>query len=134
MAYLGSRLWDKGCAGAGDVAAAYAKTTQMTQVARPSQTLMFADTALCTDGANLIEYSFAEPPFAVMAGQVMEGVLMSPSIHFRHARTANVGWADGHLSRQTAGRPGGMNAYGVDSSAVSLGWFDPVDNSLFDLR
>jgi prepilin-type processing-associated H-X9-DG protein len=133
MAYIGSHLWDKG-AGGGDLKSAYASTTQMTLIAKPCQTLMFADCAMSTAGTALIEYSFAEPPFAVMAGRVLEGVLMSPSIHFRHGRAANVGWTDGHVDRQTMARPEGKNAYGVTSSAMSLGWPDPVDNSLFDLQ
>ena len=134
MTYIGSRLWDKACPGASDLRSAYARTTQMTQVSRPSQTLMFADAAMCTDGTALIEYSFAEPPYAVMAGQVVEGLLMSPSIHFRHGGLANIGWTDGHVDQHPAARLEGDNAYGVCSAAVGLGWFRPVDNSLFDLQ
>jgi prepilin-type N-terminal cleavage/methylation domain-containing protein/prepilin-type processing-associated H-X9-DG protein len=133
MAYLGSRLWDRGCATA-DATLAYVKTTRMTEVARPCQTLMFGDTAMCTDGTNLIEYSFAEPPHPVVAGQVIEQVEMSPSIHFRHSRSTNAGWSDGHVDRQVMAGSKGENAYGVRSSSLSLGWFEPEDNSLFDLH
>jgi prepilin-type N-terminal cleavage/methylation domain-containing protein/prepilin-type processing-associated H-X9-DG protein len=133
MAYLGSRLWDRGCATT-DPTLAYAKTSRMTEVARPCQTLMFSDTAMCTDGTSLIEYSFAEPPHPVMAGQVIEQVKMSPSIHFRHLRSANVGWSDGHVDRQAMAGAKGENAYGVCSASLSLGWFEPEDNSLFDLH
>jgi len=134
MTYIGSRLWDKCGTSAGDLTLAYAKTTKITQVTRPCQTLMFADAAMSTDGTALIEYSFAEPPYAVMAGQVLEGVLMSPSIHFRHCRLANVGWTDGHVDGRSMSRLDGKNAYGVRSASLELGWFGPVDNSLFDLQ
>jgi len=32
------------------------------------------------------------------------------------------------------GKSDGVNVYGVDSAAMELGWFEPVDNSLFDLK
>ncbi len=134
MAYIGSRLWAKACPAPSDLRAAYSQTTQMTQVSRPSQTLMFADAAMCSQGTAMIEYSFAEPPYAVVAGQVVEGLLMSPSIHFRHSSLANIGWTDGHVDQHLAARLEGENAYGVRSAAVDLGWFGPVDNSLFDLQ
>lgn len=134
MTYIGSRLWDKAGPSASDLRLAYARTTQMTQVSRSSQTLMFADAAMSTDGVHLIEYSFAESPYAVMAGQVLEGFFMSPSIHFRHGHSANVGWVDGHVDQQSSARLEGKNAYGVYSVAMGLGWFDPVDNSPFDLQ
>lgn len=134
MAYLGSRLWDARLNGPQAFQQAYRRTTSAGEVARPGQTLMFADTAMANDGASLIEYSFAEPPFAVFAGHVMADFRMSPSIHFRHGGLANVGWADGHISAEPMAELEGVNVYGVDSSALKLGWFKPVDNSPFDLR
>ncbi len=134
MAYLGSRLWDAGMVGVQAFQQAYARTARVHEVANPGQTLMFADTAMGNNGTSLIEYSFAEPPFAVFGGRVMTDFRMSPSIHFRHGDLANAGWADGHAGVQSMAKLEGTNAYGVDSSALRLGWFDPVDNTPFDLR
>lgn len=134
MAYLGSRLWDAGLSGPQAFQQAYARTARAGEVARPGQTLMFADTAMAKNGSSLIEYSFAEPPFAVFAGQVMTDFRMSPSVHFRHGDLANVGWTDGHAGSQPMAQLDAMNIYGANSSALGLGWFEPADNALFDLR
>jgi prepilin-type processing-associated H-X9-DG protein len=95
---------------------------------------MLADTAMGNNGTTLIEYSFAEPPFAIFAGQLMTGFTLSPSIHFRHADHANIVWVDGHTGSEPMAEVDATNAYGVDSSALNLGWFEPVDNTPFDLR
>jgi len=134
MGYLGSRLWDAGLTGPQAFQQAYARTTRTAEVASPGRTLMFADTAMANDGASLIEYSFAEPPFAVFAGQVMTDLRMSPSLHFRHGDAANVGWADGHADAQSMAELDTVNVYGADSAALRLGWFTPADNTPFDLR
>lgn len=134
MAYLGSRLWDAGLSPAQAAQQAYARTTRVNEVAGPSQTLMFADTAMANNGQSLIEYSFAEPPFAVLGGQVMTEFRMSPSIHFRHAGTANVGWVDGHVGPQPMAGLDVTNVYGVGAASLRLGWFEPADNTPFDLR
>jgi prepilin-type N-terminal cleavage/methylation domain-containing protein/prepilin-type processing-associated H-X9-DG protein len=134
MTYLGSRLWQGGINGPRAFREAYAKTTSVTEVGTPSATLMFADTAMSNDQGVCIEYSFAEPPFMVYGGKVMDGFYMSASVHFRHRSQANVGWADGHVGTARMASVDGENVYGVDSSEVNLGWFEPVDNSLFDLK
>jgi prepilin-type N-terminal cleavage/methylation domain-containing protein/prepilin-type processing-associated H-X9-DG protein len=134
MMYLGSRLWDGVTGDAEAFQQAYARTARVNDVARPGQTLMFADTAMANNATTLIEYSFAEPPFAVLAGQVMTDFRMSPSIHFRHRGYANVGWADGHVGSHPMGQLNATNAYGIDASALNLGWFEPMDNSPFDLK
>ena len=133
MTYIGSRIWQYGINGTGlkDV---YAQTSRMTEVAAPSQTLMFADTAIAKDGKNLIEYSFAEPPFSVYAGREVTGFYMSPSIHFRHKANTNVGWADGHIERREITTWDDNNVYGVNSADMKLGWFEPMDNTPFDLE
>jgi prepilin-type processing-associated H-X9-DG protein len=130
MTYLGSRLWDP----AVEFRQAYELTASADEVASPGQTLMFADTAMASGGDSLIEYSFAEPPFTVFAGQVMTEFYLSPSIHFRHQDQANVGWADGHVGTEAMAPFDGANAYGAHSAAFELGWFEPVDNTPFDLR
>lgn len=99
---------------------------------------MFADTAMAKldqGRAYFLEYSFAEPPFFVFAGKVQESWgFSSPSIHFRHGRTANVGWADGHVDSRKMIHYDKTNVYGVNSSQMLLGWFDVLENTYFDLR
>jgi prepilin-type processing-associated H-X9-DG protein/prepilin-type N-terminal cleavage/methylation domain-containing protein len=130
MAYLGSRFSHGGLG----FEQSYSLTASVAEVARPSETLMFADSAMSTDGKTLIEYSFAEPPFAVYNGQVITSFYMSPSIHFRHRGSANAGWADGHVDRRPMAKFDGPNVYGADSADLKLGWFEPIDNTLFDLK
>ncbi|MEQ9455465.1 MAG: prepilin-type N-terminal cleavage/methylation domain-containing protein [Phycisphaeraceae bacterium] len=96
----------------------------------PTNTLHFADTAFSTDGVEIIEYSFAEPP---SHGQ---GFPASPSIHFRHHHTTNAAWLDGHVNPQTLNFTR-ASIYGVSQTTnqqLSLGWFGPDNNTLFDLE
>ena len=58
----------------------------------------------------------------------------SPSIHFRHRGQANVGWADGHVSSEKMGKYDGINDDGVRPTDMDLGWFEPMDNTSFDLK
>jgi prepilin-type processing-associated H-X9-DG protein len=95
---------------------------------------MFADTAMSNDGRTLIEYSFAEPPFTVSKGRAVTSFYMSPSIHFRHKARANVGWADGHIEPHRMAEFDDKNVYGADSAEMNLGWFEPIDNTPFDLE
>ncbi|MBN1765758.1 MAG: prepilin-type N-terminal cleavage/methylation domain-containing protein [Sedimentisphaerales bacterium] len=131
MTYLGSRIWQKG---SND----YNKPTRLNEVSQPCETLMFADTAMAIqeDGAlYLIEYSFAEPPFFLANGEIQKAWgYASPSIHFRHDKKANIGWVDGHVDERAMAPFEEDNIYGVKSADFLLGWFKPVDNSLFDLR
>lgn len=130
MIYIGSRIWkdgqeDRSC-----------KTTaKETNIRRPTQTLMFADTAMAKTGFY-IEYSFAEPRYFVVDGEpvIDSGWDPSPSIHFRHRGRANVGWADGHVSSKKMGKYDGINDDGTRPATMDLGWFEPMDNSLFDLK
>jgi len=134
MPYIGSRMWQSGLNGAAAFRAAYARTTRTTEVGRPSETLMFADTAMSNDGKSYIEYSFAEPPYTVYGGKVITGFYMSPSIHFRHRGWANVGWAGGNVGSRQMAKFESTSVYGVDSAAMKLGWFEPIDNTPFDLE
>ncbi|MEQ9459810.1 MAG: type II secretion system protein [Phycisphaeraceae bacterium] len=96
----------------------------------PTNTLHFADTAFSTDGVELIEYSFAEPP------SHGPGFPASPSIHFRHHHTTNAAWLDGHQSTQTLSFTR-ASIYGVSQTTnqqLHLGWFGPDNNTLFDLE
>ena len=134
MAYLGSRLADTAMDTALGFEHAYTRTANINDVRNPAHTLMFADTAMATGDNTLIEYSFAEPPFIVFAGRVLTGFYMSPSIHFRHRGHASVAWTDGHVDTERMAPSDAPNAYSVDSSSTDLGWFDPLDNTPFDLR
>lgn len=134
MTYIGSRTWQCGINSVQAWKDTYARTTRMTEVASPSRTLMFADTAIANDGISLIEYSFTEPPFAVSNGQAVTSFYMSPSIHFRHRGRANVAWADGHIDPRKMAKFDDKNVYGVDSADMKLGWFEPINNTLFDLK
>lgn len=131
LTYLGSRLGSE----SGEP---YGKSAKYTQVQKPTETLMFADTAMAKldqGRAYFLEYSFAEPPFFVFAGKVQESWgFSSPSIHFRHGRTANVGWADGHVDSRKMIHYDKANVYGVNSSQMLLGWFGVLANTYFDLR
>ena len=133
MAYVGSRTWQRT-----DTVEAfkqsYARTARATDVRKPAQTVMFADTAMSNDGKSYMEYSFAEPPYMMYGGRVFAEFYMSPSIHFRHKGRANVGWVAGHVDEKPMANFDHTSVYGVDSSAMNLGWFDPVDNTPFDLE
>ena len=133
MTYIGSRSWRPDLNGAEAWKNAYAATTRMTEVASPGRTLMFADTAMSNDGKSFIEYSFAEPPFAVYNGRLITDFYMSPSIHFRHRDRANIGWADGHIDPRKMAKFGDKNVYGVNSPDMKLGFFEPINNTPFDL-
>lgn len=124
MTYIGSRIWeydtDENCK----------KPTKNTEIASSGQTVMFADCAMAKkDGGSIyyLEYSFAEPP-------INSWGYAWPSIHFRHRGKANVGWADGHISSEKMTKFSVFIDYTINSADVMLGWFGPIDNSLFDLK
>jgi prepilin-type processing-associated H-X9-DG protein len=128
MVYIGSRLWR----GGSSFEEIYGQTARMLEITKPDRTLMFADTAFNQKG-NLIEYSFAEPYFWIRKGK-LQNTHPFPSIHFRHSGCANIGWSDGHVySRQKADCKD-SDAYNADFDRIGLGWFEPLDNSLFDLK
>jgi prepilin-type N-terminal cleavage/methylation domain-containing protein/prepilin-type processing-associated H-X9-DG protein len=134
MTYIGSRIWQNGLSSVQAWKDTYATTTRMAEIAAPGETLMFADTAMANDPTSFIEYSFAEPPFTVHDGRPVTSFYMSPSIHFRHRTRANIGWADGHIEPRQLAKSNGVNVFGVDSADMKLGWFEPVDNSAYDLK
>ncbi len=124
MRYIGSRIWG------GETSENYKKSARNFEVASSAQTVMFADCAMAkADGGTpyYLEYSFAEPPRN-------EWGYYWPSIHFRHRDKANVGWVDGHISSETMTDFNIVIYDGINSSDVMLGWFGPLDNSLFDLK
>ena len=99
---------------------------------------MFADAAMAKldDGQPYyLEYSFAEPRYWFSGGAFHYDWLdPSPSIHFRHDGWANIVWCDGHVDMKQIAEYDQINVYGVKSADVLLGWFEPMDNSMFDLK
>jgi len=141
MQYLGSRLWQNGISTMSAWIKAYSTTVNAMEVKRTAETLMFADTAFYKNyqGAwYLIEYSFAESPYYVVEGEpdIGGGALgyPSPSIHFRHYGSANVGWVDGHVEAKPMAKPVLRDNYTAEMAKMNIGWFEPVDNTLFDLQ
>lgn len=133
MQYLGCRLWGNGITTFAAMIKAYARTTNAVEVKRTAETLMFADTAFYKENQYIVEYSFAEPPHYVTNG-IPDIAFVSPSIHFRHYGSANVGWADGHVEPKPMANMQGQAGFDADSAKMNIGWFAPVDNSLFDLE
>lgn len=106
-------------------------TSTMGNLARPTRTVMFTDSAIATDAQRPSEYSFAEPPCYVTPDGA--GWPLTPSIHFRHNGRASVGWCDGHVTcEKMSFTQQGTNIYGCDNAKFNIGWFGPNDNSLFD--
>ena len=82
--YLGSAQWNGNWDGR--------FSTQVSQVKKPSRTVMFADAALTDNwsvNGNLIEYHVLEPENA-------DSWSPTPSTHFRHKKNANTIFVDGH--------------------------------------
>jgi prepilin-type N-terminal cleavage/methylation domain-containing protein/prepilin-type processing-associated H-X9-DG protein len=129
LTYIGSRLWAANL----DFKSKYAETVQLAEVRRPRETLMFADCAMSVSYGTYIEYSFAEPVHPIINGKVKERIFLSPSIHFRHKSEANVGWVDGHVDSRPMAATDGSNVWNVNSANMNLGWFEPMDNTPFDL-
>ncbi len=108
-------------------------TTSM--IKNPTGTIMFADSA-CevnsagnhTSSGRLAENSFTQSPYYVFGKVSVPGWgLAWPTIHFRHIKSANVSYCDGHISSEKM-------SFSNDSDweKQNLGWFGPQDNSLFD--
>ncbi len=128
MIYIGSRIWINGYEDS-----SCKITAKASQVTHPARTLMFADVAMHKQG-NYIEYSFAEPRYFVINGNPDPAWDPSPSIHFRHRGRANIGWADGHVGSEKMAPYNGLYPNGFKAANMDLGWFKPMDNSLFDLK
>lgn len=128
MIYIGSRLWR----GGSSFEEIYGRTARMSEITKLDRTLMFTDTAFIQNG-NLIEYSFAEPYFWIRRGK-LQNTHPFPSIHFRHNGRTNIGWSDGHVNSRQKADCKNSDAYNATFDRIELGWFEPVDNSLFDLE
>lgn len=100
------------------------------EIAEPSQTIMFTDTAFpaMRNGRNVaIEYSFAEPYRSVLEYGLLGGG-MDPTIQFRHLNKANVLWVDGHVTTESMSFSKNRGAF----KQLNIGWFGARNNDLFD--
>ena len=142
LTYIGSKIWLSGLE-----APDTSQSTKLTNIQQPQATLLFTDTAFAGRyeiatgiefGPALIRYPFAEPRFFVVGGITTSAWDPSPSIHFRHRSKACVVWADGHAEdKKTAGYDGtSEDQFGnqIRPRSFDIGWFEPMDNSLFDLK
>jgi prepilin-type processing-associated H-X9-DG protein len=130
--YIGSQIWQIGYENHG-----CKESARLSGLRRPQETLLFSDTAMAKqiDGsACLIMYPFAEPRFFVINRKPEPAWAPSPSIHFRHRKYADIVWADGHVDGRKMGEYDEKNNDGTEASAFHIGWFEPMDNSLFDLE
>lgn len=130
MAYIGSRMTLTD-----DLVEAVRTGQRDTRIAAPAETIMFADAAI-PQGGHIVEYSFLEPPRPVSPdhpqGQPGDDNLLSPTMHFRHYGTANVLWADGHVTPERWGWAPERNVYNARNAQWAVGWFGPPSNYYFD--
>ncbi|MDD5458789.1 MAG: type II secretion system protein [Phycisphaerae bacterium] len=132
LIYIGSQIWKNGYGQEG-----CESTAKVSEVERPQETLLFADTAMAKeiDGDFcLSKYPFAEPRFFVIYGQPDPTWSPYPSLHFRHKGYTNIVWADCHTSNKKIAINRKPNQDGTISAKYDVGWFEPMDNSPFDLR
>ena len=116
---------------------ATAEASLVSDIKRPSKTIMFTDAAMAQGypTPHTTEYSFCEPVFGVGENNTVLSFHMTPSIHFRHNGRANVAWCDGHVtSERMSFTTEGENIFGGDNRAAQIGWFGPENNSLFDME
>lgn len=130
MIYIGSVVWSNGYEDENCKTAA-----KDTDIRQSSQTLMFADTAMARFD-YLTEYSFAEPRYFVVNGTPVTdgGWDPVPSIHFRHRGRANIGWVDGSAASKKMGNYEGTNLSDIKMKDMDLGWFEPMNNTMFDVK
>lgn len=134
LLYIGSRIWKLG------ISAESCKTTaRVSEIRQPSDTVMFADTATVKRFAednqdHLIKYSFAEPRYFSVNGVPDNTWDPDPSLHFRHRKNANIGYADGHVDNKKIAKYDNYNRDVSNPTPHDIGWFEPMDNSKFDLE
>jgi prepilin-type processing-associated H-X9-DG protein/prepilin-type N-terminal cleavage/methylation domain-containing protein len=99
------------------------KSQKISNVKRPSETVVFSDSAQLSSG-KLIEYSF------------IETVGNTPSMHFRHNDRANIAWVDGHVSSEQMGYcdPGYSGVTVVEMKKTWKCGFLDQTNSFMDLK
>ena len=130
--YIGSNIWFSGLETPDS-----SESAKLTEIKQPQATLLFSDTAMTfsiNSESALIRYAFIEPRWFVVAQEPSPVWDPSPSIHFRHRERTCVVWADGHAGNKKTAHYNGTNDDGTRPSEFDIGWFEPMDNSLFDLK
>ena len=130
--YVGSRIWYSGYEKPDS-----SESMKLTEIRQPQATLLFTDTAMARyidTKPVLIRYAFADPRYYVIDTEPATAWTSTPSIHFRHRRRACIVWADGHADDKKTGHYDGINDDGSRPSDFNVGWFEPMDNSPFDLK
>ncbi|MEM6854418.1 MAG: hypothetical protein AAF593_08415 [Planctomycetota bacterium] len=115
------------------------QSARQSEVVAPSATVTFTDSGIAQPDTNgqpaVTEYSFCQPPFFQLDPGPPSTVSATPSIHFRHSRHVNAAHADGHVAPLPFGESAGSYGLTPDQvAALGIGWFDPLDNDLFDLN
>ncbi len=123
QAYLtGSAYTKNGVGGSG---------MKVDKVKKPECTATFGDVTSTTSPGEIKPYAFLYPKYTIAAGPPISDSTSVNSrgdnVHFRHNRSANVGWADGHASTE---KPSRINSNFVGAKET-VGNFGPEDNSLF---
>lgn len=121
----GSRVWRLGF-----VATAFDSSLRESEIARPSEVVMFADGALDIGDSEgwLAEYTFLEPPPAV-SDRIERALRLDPSVHFRHHDRADAVFTDGHAASRTEALSADRSpAYPrANPRAHHVGWFGPAE-------
>ena len=132
--YVGSKIWKLGMNDS-----SCEVTAKASEIKKPSETLIFADTAIVKNidnNSKLVKYPFAEPRFYVIDSKPeTAGMKPDPSLHFCHRnKNANIAWGDGHVGQKKMARYNELNFDGSKSARFNISWFKPMDNSFFDLQ
>jgi prepilin-type N-terminal cleavage/methylation domain-containing protein len=130
--YIGSKIWSSGLENPDS-----SESAKLTDIKQPQATLLFADTAMTTrvnSESVIIRYAFIEPRWFIVDKEPNPVWDPSPSLHFRHRGRTCTAWVDGHADNKKMADYDGINDDGTRPFEFNIGWFEPMDNSLFDLQ
>jgi len=104
------------------------------RVRRPSETVMFTDSAFAAGAGGVIEYSFTEPRFH--PEWLHLHARADPSIHFRHCGRSSIAWCDSHVGQEARTFTWQSIAYpDGNPERENIGWFGARDdNGYFNLE
>ena len=107
------------------------------QIEDPSRCLMFGDVAHFLNG-EIVEADEMMAPYSISGAAGAKLKTKKPTttanyakLHFRHNKTVNVSWVDGHLSTEKM-TYSNAEADDAERAALNLGFFGSPDNSLYD--
>ncbi len=126
---VGSRLWFIGYT---EGLPAFDGSLAEWEIAKPSETAMFADGALAITG-GLAEYTFLIAPPDVLRRIPNAYYPLDPSVHFRHHGVANGVFVDGHLRalKMTESVDQSGVYPGANPRANRIGWFAPTQGDTY---